>query len=177
MKDITITIFILMYILSCSRFNEADKKQPELRLTKRSDSLYFLEIKTDTSLNRWELPYPVYRFQIGDIDQDGVEDMLVGVIKTTRFDPTISKRIFIFKNNNGLVRPLWLGSRLSQPLEDFAFISHNGKAFVRSIEKERSGNYLVAEYKWKRFGLQFCRYIYREVELNKAQEIINVMNL
>lgn len=172
MKGITITILIALSILACSRFNGGDKK-PKLLLIKKNDSLYFLEVKTDTSINKWKLPYSVYRYQTGDIDQDGVEDMVVGVIKTTRFDPTISKRIFIFKNNNGLVRPLWLGSRLGQPLEDFAFVSYKNKAFIRSIEKERSGKYLVAEYKWRKFGLEFCRYICREVELYKAQEILN----
>lgn len=171
MRRITIITIIILSVTACSRFNNGGKNT-ELLLTKKSDSLYFLEIKTDTSHNQWELPYPVYRYQTGDIDQDGIEDMMVGVIKTTRFDPTISKRIFIFKNSNGLVRPLWLGSRLGQPLEDFIFVSHQNKAFIRSIEKEHSGKYLVAEYKWKRFGLEFCRYICREVELSKAQEII-----
>lgn len=172
MKKITFTTFISLTFIACSSFNSGDKN-PELLLIKKSDSLYFLEIKTDTNINKWELPYPVYRYQTGDIDQDGIEDMLVGVIKTTRFDPTISKRIFIFKNSNGLVRPLWLGSRLGQSLEDFVFVNHENKAFIRSIEKERSGRYLVAEYKWKRFGLEFCRYICREKELYDAQKILN----
>ncbi len=100
--------------------------------------------------------------------------MLVGVVKTTRFDSTMSKRLFIFKNYKGFVRPLWLGSRLGQPLVDFnAFTTKDG-AIIRSIEKERSGNFLVAEYKWRRFGLQFNRFIKREIDADKATALLGV---
>ena len=48
-------------------------------LKKEHDSLYWL--------NDWRLPYPVYQFQTGDVDGDGREDAMVGVIKATRFYP------------------------------------------------------------------------------------------
>ncbi len=162
--------YICIYTTCCQSVFE--KKQTKLSLAQENDSLYFLEIRTDTSVNRWQLPYPVYQFQIGDIDDDGVDDMIVGVIKTTRFDSTLSKRIFIFKNYKGLVRPLWLGSRLGQPLEDFAFIMEQDKPFIRSIERERSGKYLVADYKWKRFGLVFSKYLCKEVEIIEANKFM-----
>lgn len=165
-----LALYICAYITCCQSVFE--KKQTRLSLAQENDSLYFLEIRTDTSVNRWKLPYPVYQFQIGDIDDDGVNDMIVGVVKTTRFDSTFSKRIFIFKNYKGLVRPLWLGSRLGQPLEDFAFIMEQDKPFIRSIERERSGKYLVADYKWKRFGLVFSKYLCREVEIIEAKKFI-----
>ena len=58
-------------------------------LRKQNDSLYFL--------NDWRLPYPVYQFQTGDVDGDGSEDAMVGVIKGTRFYPQEGRRLFIFK--------------------------------------------------------------------------------
>jgi len=137
-------------------------------LLKSSDDLYFIQIKSDIGIDQWKLPYPVYRFQIGDIDGNGVEEAIVGVIKTTRFDEVMAKRIFIFENYKGFVRPLWLGSRLAQPLVDFSFNTSKGIPLIRSIEKEKSGKYLIAEYKWRKFGLDFVRYIEREVDSSRA---------
>ena len=48
-------------------------------LKKQHDSLYYL--------NGWQLPYPVYQYQTGDVDGDGRTDAIVGVIKSTRFIP------------------------------------------------------------------------------------------
>ena len=49
------------------------------------DSLSWLVLKTDSTIDRWQLPYPVYQFQTGDVDGDGTIDAMVGVIKATRF--------------------------------------------------------------------------------------------
>ena len=46
------------------------------KLKKEHDSLYWL--------NDWRITYPVYQFQTGDVDGDGSEDAMVGVIKSTR---------------------------------------------------------------------------------------------
>ena len=61
-------------------------------LKKTNDSLYWI--------NDFRLPYPVYQFQTGDVDGDGNIDAMVGVIKSTRFYSTKSRRIFIFKQIN-----------------------------------------------------------------------------
>ena len=54
----------------------AVSSQSNFTLRKVNDSLYYL--------NDWRLPYPVYQFQTGDVDGDGNEDAMVGVIKSTR---------------------------------------------------------------------------------------------
>ena len=61
----------------------------EFQLRCEHDSLYWL--------NDWRLPYPVYQFQTGDVDGDGSEDAMVGVVKSTRFYPERGRRLFIFK--------------------------------------------------------------------------------
>jgi len=173
MKAITIVLSItvlFLEVISCSTSN--GNNQIQISLIRKNDSLHYVQIETDSSLDKWELPYSVYQFQIGDIDNNGKDDMLIGVVKTTRFDSTMRKRLFIFKNYKGLVRPLWLGSRLGQPLVDFSFVKANEGGRVRTVEHERSGKYLVAEYKWRKFGLEFTRYITREINYDIALALL-----
>ena len=135
-------------------------------LQRQTDSLYVLTLTTDSTCNQWRLPYPVYRMETGDVDGNGTIEALVGVIKPTRFYPEMGRRLFIFKNYEGLVRPMWLGSRLGGTLQDFHF--RNG--CVRSLETNAKGEYSVAEYRWSGFGVAFERYLVKNVERTKALE-------
>lgn len=125
-------------------------------LRKEHDSLYWL--------NGWKLPYPVYRFQTGDVNGDGSIDAMVGVIKPTRFYPEKARRLFIFKQVNGKVRPLWLGSRLGGILQDFRFT--DGR--IRSLEMTTDSLYVVAEYRWSGFGMAFERFLTKGTDQETA---------
>ena len=169
----------LMPILcSCHDYNrfewKAAQKHMEVSLNKESDSLYVIQLDTDRpSHSTWKLPYPVYQFDYGDITGNGVPEIIVGVIKPTRFDPKPDKRLFIYRiADEAYIRPLWLGSRVAQPLEDFRIIREETPTRIRTLERERSGNFLVAEYIWRGFGLDFKRYLKREV---KKQEAIHIL--
>ncbi|MEN9443747.1 MAG: hypothetical protein RIS47_637 [Bacteroidota bacterium] len=146
-------------------------KYPDIQLISINDTLHIIQLKTDSTTNRWTLPYPVYQFQLGDIDQDGSTDILVGVVKRTHFDTLVRKRLFIFKNFEGYIRPLWMGSGLGQPISDFRFLQTSQGARIRSIERERNGKFLLAEYKWAQFGLDFTKYIVRNTDSIKALQI------
>lgn len=138
-------------------------------LVQRSDTLYALTLQTDSTSDHWDLPYPVYRFCTGDIDGDGSIDAIVGVVKSTRYHPEKGRRLFIFKNYHGLVRPLWMGSKLGGILEDFRFV--NGK--IRSLERTTDGKYVVAEYRWAHFGMGFERFLVRNVGKEEALNMFN----
>lgn len=135
-------------------------------LERKTDSLYVLTLTTDSTHYEWKLPYPVYRMETGDVDGNGTTEALVGVIKSTRFYPEVGRRLFVFKNYEGLVRPMWLGSKLGGTLQDFRF--YNG--LVRSLESNAKGEYTVAEYRWSGFGFAFERYLIRNVDEVKARE-------
>ena len=128
----------------------------DFELKKQNDTLYWL--------NDWRLPYPVYQYQTGDIDGDGRTDAIVGVVKATRFYPQKARRIYIFKEVNGKVRPLWLGSKLAGVLEDFRY--KDGK--IRALEKAGDGLYVVSDYKWGGFGMAFDHYIIKGVNKETA---------
>lgn len=160
-----ILIPLCLFLISCK---ENSISEYGFSLETKNDSLHYVVFRSDSLIDKWELPYPVYQFQIGDINEDGQDDAIVGVIKTTRFDSTLANRLFIFKNYKGYVRPMWLGSKLSKPLVDFRFYKEKGKSRIRSIEKEKEGKYLVAEYKWWKFGLEFVQYLERETSIEQA---------
>lgn len=135
-------------------------------LEKMSDSLAVLTLTTTNGVNRWRLPYPTYRFATGDVNGDGMTDAMVGVVKRTRFYKDAGRRLFIFKNVNGLIRPLWMGSKLGGNLQDFKF--YEGR--IRSLETTNHGIYVVAEYEWDDFGMSFVRYIVKGVGKEEAEK-------
>ena len=130
-------------------------------LKKEHDSLYWL--------NDWRLPYPVYQFQTGDVDGDGKTDAMVGVIKSTRYFPEKGRRLFIFKNYEGHVRALWLGSRLGGILQNFRFVD----GLIRSLETTTDNRYVVAEYQWEHFGMGFRRFLAKNVSREEALLVFN----
>ncbi len=137
-------------------------------------------IKDTTILDEWKLPYPVYNFEVADADNDGQDDIWVGVIKETRFDRNMKKRLFLFKIIEGKIRPLWLGSRMSKPLIDFKpaylidSLDKNKKTcIIKTIEQEKNGKFLIANYKWRKFGVEFINYEIRETDSLTAIKVLN----
>lgn len=158
---------VLLALLACTMEGSA-RRATHFSLQRQSDSLSFVILQTDSSVDRWRLPYASFQFQTADVDNDGQDEALVGVVKTTRFDPVMDKRLFIYKNYHGLVRPLWLGSRLGRPLEDFRTVRVGTQVLVRTLEHESDGTYLVADYSWYRFGLYYERYLCRHASFEAA---------
>lgn len=131
-------------------------------LTCEHDSLYYL--------NEWQLPYPIYQFQTGDVDGDGQEDAMVGVVKSTRFYSEKARRLFIFKQVKGKVRPLWMGSRLGGMLSDFRYVD----GCIRTLEyKLPQPRWSVVDYRWDKFGMEFVRYVVKDTDEATARELFN----
>ena len=157
LKPIILPLVFLTGICLC----QAQGKQQGFELRKQNDSLYWL--------SDWRLPYPVYQFQTGDVDGDGSEDAMVGVIKSTRFYPEKGRRLFIFKQVNGKARPLWLGSKLGGILQDFRFV--DGK--IRALETTTDSLYVVSEYRWGSFGLTFDHYLIKGTNQETAIKLFD----
>ena len=147
------TLLLILFPINYSLFSASAQS---FTLKKEHDSLYWL--------NDWRLPYPVYQFQTGDVDGDGSEDAMVGVIKGTRFYPEKARRLFIFKQVNGKARPMWMGSKLGGILEDFRY--HDGK--IRALESTTDSLYVVSDYVWSGFGMKFDRFIIKGTDKQTA---------
>lgn len=164
-----------------SEFSEiSESSEIPYSLSRTHDSLYYL--------NEFRLPYPVYRFCTGDVNGDGSPDALVGVVKRTRFHHEMGRRIFIFKQVDGKVRPLWMGSKLGGILQDFRVVEDESpktnephKTYkphtpctIRALETTADGRYVVSEYHWEGFGLAFDRFLIKNTDKETAYKYFNL---
>ena len=132
-----------------------------VRLDRIHDSLSVVRHERgDKELSSWELPYPVYRFDYGDVNGDGIPEIAIGVVKGTRFFPEPAKRLFLFKLYEGrLIRPLWLGSRVANELVDFCIVRDSVPALIQTVERLPNDSIVYAVYRQQGFGIKFLRYL------------------
>ena len=182
-----VTVWLLMLMPMMGKSQETGGRSQAFELRKENDSLYWLGVKGGSKSDEWRLAHPVYQFQTGDVDGDGSEDAMVGVIKKTRYYP-MGRRLFIFKQIDALggagvrgrdgariprklVRPMWLGSKLGGILEDFRFVAPaEGDSIgrIRALESTTDSLYVVSDYKWSGFGMKFERFIIKGVDKETA---------
>jgi hypothetical protein len=152
-----------------------DEKKIVLSLTKVQEAAFDVQAEVyapdgSRTHSAWRLDYPVYRFDCADITGDGVPEIAVGVIKSTRFDPKVRKRLFLFKLfDECYIRPLWLGSKVSLPLVDFRLVTNGREQRIRTIEQEGENSFVVAEYVYKTFGVEWIAYLKRGLTMREAE--------
>lgn len=127
--------------------------------------LTLLSAQGDTS-DIWLHPYRTWKLISADLNADGIDEALLGVVKPTRFDSVSARRLFIFKNVRGRVRPLWLGSALGGGrLIDFRLSAQK----IIAIEEYAPSLYNVSVYALARFGLSFVEYVAKGVGEKEAR--------
>lgn len=140
-------------------------------LSKKEESLSLLLLDTDSSHWEWKIRYPVYRFCTADINGDGIDEALVGVIKPTRYFHNVDKRLFIFKNHNGRIERMWMGSRVGGNIIDFCCA--DGK--IICVSKMKDDKFIVAKWIPSRFGLEFVEYLADNVDEQTAMTLFNII--
>lgn len=132
-----------------------------VRLEHKNDSLHALILtENGKELSKMILPWKIYQFDHGDLDGDGVPEIAVGVIKTTKYDPIMEKRLFLYRIANGqaIIR-LWMGSKMMFRIEDFHIENDSTPALVHTYEKDQNGVMHESEYKLHKFGLRLKRFL------------------
>ncbi len=94
---------------------------------------------------------PVFRAFMGDIDQDGQDDLILGITKTIGGEKF--RRVYIFHDGSGFFHPKWLGSRLSFRLLEFSTTPIAGRLGLTTLEKH-SGKLYKGKYLWDQFGFR-----------------------
>lgn len=147
-------------LVSCgadnSRCDEYVQGAYRIRMEHRSDSLSMLYLDMEgVRSDSMPVPYPVYRFDCGDLTGDGIPEVCVGVTKPTRYR-TNGKRLFIYHLFCGrYIRPLWLGSGVGKPLVDFTVCRDSVPACIHTVERDSDSLTICNEYILQGFGLQF----------------------
>ncbi len=96
------------------------------------------------------------KVQLGDVNGDGLNEVAVCVYKTAEFHPIMAKRPFFFNLVDGNLIPMWLGSRLSRPFDDYVLrdIDSDGIDEIVSVEQLEDGKRVLAAYDWRDFGFE-----------------------
>lgn len=137
-------------------------------LTTTTGFKVLLKSESGEVLDQTIFRYEPYRFDTLDVNRDGRTEIIVGVIKSTHFDPTDKKRLFILRIDDNHIRPLWMGSKVCQELIDFKAL-HNG--MIQTLERTSAGGFSIGNYYWRSFGLTLDQYTHHEITLSHATQI------
>jgi hypothetical protein len=148
------------------RIERADSCRYRLSVIKKNGT-------NDSILDYKIFPYKISRLFQADINNDGIVDALVLAEKQTVFDKVTRKRINIWTTNGRNIHPLWLGSFLPHPLYDFNVMKQGNENHVITVEYDAGGLFLVAEYRWHSFGLQFIRYLLKGGTLHETTMLVS----
>ncbi|MBO4664372.1 MAG: nuclear receptor-binding factor 2 [Bacteroidaceae bacterium] len=147
----------------CSFYNGKEFVSGQYRMTWEEvhDSLSLFRLYVDgEQVDSLTLPYPVYRFDYGDLTGDSIPEVLIGVFKPTKYWKEPAKRLFIYHLYHGrYIRPLWLGSRVGSPLVDFSVCRDSFPAVVHTTEMHHDSTLFHSEYRLQGFGLKFVKYL------------------
>lgn len=128
-----------------------------------------LENQSGYVLDQAVFRYEPYRFDTADVNHDGNAEIIIGLTKVTRFDPTKKKRLFILQIDSVQLRPLWLGSKVCQELIDFRALKDGT---IQTIERTKTGAFTIGHYSWQSFGLTLDKYTHQDISLNHANTIL-----
>lgn len=133
----------------------------EVWLENETDTSYMLKLSVEgREMDSIPIPYPVYRLELADLSGDGIPEVCLGVENRTRYWHEKAKRIHIYKlYHRRYIRPLWLGSRIGHPLEDFEICRDSVPAYIHTHEMDKEGNKIESLYRLQGFGLKFDKYM------------------
>lgn len=133
---------------------DLDGKTERIELNSEND--FALQVKHGGKL-MWEgVPsrWNPWKLEIADVDGDGKHEIIIGIIKSTKFFPKPHNCLFIYDWKNGHAFPKWLGSSLGKPFTDFLFADLDnmvGDELI-ALETNLDGKKSLAVYRWNSFG-------------------------
>ncbi|MDX9854930.1 MAG: hypothetical protein RBS81_14200, partial [Tenuifilaceae bacterium] len=119
---------------------------------------YILSLHTKgNAYNPIALRGDVSELQIADINNDGADDVLVGIAKSVKFDPVVKKRLNAFTLRNGNFQALWLGTKFVHDLLTFNVLRIDHYNYLQTVEQDSLGNQYKGTYTWDNFGFALIK--------------------
>lgn len=110
---------------------------------------------------QWELEYTndfeelkPWKLELGDVNGDGITEILIAVRKTTHFDQEEKNRMFIFQYDGEKLIKTWTGSQAAGIWDDFLvgdLLPIKGDELV-FVEQTEPGDEKLSVYYWFDFG-------------------------
>lgn len=96
----------------------------------------------------------IYQLKICDIDNDSIDEIVLGRIKQTRFSREYLKRVNVYDIENDRLKPFWLGSKFNGDLINFDIEKISGLNYLKlSVKYDKS---IKTEY-YLRDGFGFVK--------------------
>ena len=101
-------------------------------------------------------PRAVARVEIGDINGDGRDDIVVELRQRSKLDPQVKPRLHIYGLGADKFVPLWRGSMLSRPFTQWKLVGRADQPSddVAALERDSNGKSWLTVYRWNGFGLR-----------------------
>ena len=101
----------------------------------------------------------IFSVQVGDIDRDGQDEIILGLIQRSKLDVRSARRLYIYSvSKAGLFQPRWRGSGLSRPFRQFCLLPTRSGCDLVALEKDGAPELRQFEwlsvYRWNGFGLR-----------------------
>lgn len=97
-----------------------------------------------------------WRLEAADVDGDGKQDLIVGIVKATRYLPDPHTTIFVYGFNGERIDKKWLGSTMGRDLVDFDFGPPEKKGMqpLYTLENTLDRKTALSKYFWNGFGFR-----------------------
>lgn len=101
------------------------------------------------------LPRNVSRIEVGDVNGDGRDELVVELRQRSKLDAAEKPRLHIYDLNAKGFQPLWRGSLLSRPFFEWCLVGRSDDISRDLVALERGLNgKWVTVYRWNGFGLR-----------------------
>ncbi len=101
-------------------------------------------------------PREVARLEVGDINSDGRDELVVELRQRSKLDPRILPRLHVYGLGSQGFRPLWRGSQLSRPFFGWTLAPRADEpgSDLAALESGPNGAQWLCVYRWNGFGLR-----------------------